>query len=65
MMLWLPRYFHYSILAIQVESIGTGCDRSINSSFTSVVNKFFIKKREKKKKIKVEVIGEEGDESSK
>ena len=46
-----------------MESTGTGGDRSINSSFTLIVNKFFfIKEREKKKKRKLEVIGREGNE---
>ena len=61
--LWLPRYFRYSRMAIRVESTGTGGDRRINSSFTCIVNKFFFLKKEKiKKKRKLEVIGGEGDE---
>jgi len=35
--LWLPRYFRYSIEAKQVESIGTGSDRSFTGIFTCVL----------------------------
>ena len=61
-MLWLSRYFRYSIQAIRVESTRTGSDRSINSSFTLVVNKVFLVKEEKEKKRKQEVMEGEGDE---
>ena len=64
MMLWLSRYFRYSIQAIRVESTGTGGDRSISSSFTLVVNKVFLVKEEKEKKRKQEVMEGEGDENS-
>ena len=63
-MLWLPRYFRYSILAILVKFTWTERDRSINTPFTLYVNEFFfVKEREKKKKRILKVIGGERDEN--
>ena len=37
-MLWLPRYFRYSIKAKPVESTGTGSDKSFTEIFTYVLS---------------------------
>ena len=48
--LWLPRYFRYSIEVKRVESTGTRSDRSFTGLFTCVLTVFYILKNEKKTK---------------
>jgi len=52
--LWLPRYFRYSIEVKQVESTGTGGDRSFHGMFTCVLMVLLCFKESKEKKTKNE-----------
>jgi len=53
-MLWLPRYFRYSIEAKQVESTGTGSDRRFTGLCTCVLKFLLCFKESKEKKTKNE-----------
>ena len=49
-MLWLPRYFRYSIEAKRVKSKGTGSDRSFTGMFTCMLSVLQSFKESKEKK---------------
>ena len=55
---WLPRYFHYSIEAKQVESTGTGSDRSFTGMFMCVLSVLQCLKRNENKQVEREEYSE-------
>jgi len=64
--LWLPRYFHYSKVVIQVKFTGTGDDRSINNHVTLMLtSSSLLWKNQKGKKRKQKEEEVEDDENIK
>ena len=64
MLIWLPRYYRDSKVAIWVESTGTGGDRSFTGHVMLVLKSSYrFQKNQKEKKRKQEEEKEEDDEN--